>query len=213
MTRASTTVLVADDHPVFRDGLVQGLASYPDVAVVGQAANGQETLRLMREVEPEVALVDLSMPDMDGLEILETAAAEGLPTRIVLISASVNAEEVFKAVSLGARGYVDKWSRRSEFHAAIVAAADGSERLSSTAQRELASALRSQTSRNGIELTDREREILQLTADGHSVESVADALYLSQSTVKTHLARLYQKLGVHTKAAAVAAAMRKQLIE
>ena len=210
---SSTSVLVADDHPVFRGGLINAIEKTGGLKLVGQAESGRRALELIRELEPEVAVIDLKMPELDGIQVMRAVAADGLPTRILFLSGYLQSTAIYKAIEAGAQGYLSKDSHPDTICDAIVAVASGETVLSPEVQRSIGEEIRLRAPATPAALSEREREILVLTADGHSASDIGDRLFLSPATVKTHLQRIYQKLGVSDRASAVAEAMRAGILE
>jgi two-component system, NarL family, nitrate/nitrite response regulator NarL len=207
------TVLIADDHPVFREGLVRALKSWPELEIVGEATDGREALERIRELRPAVALLDMKMPSLDGAEVTRALRRDNLPTRVVLLSAHAPAEVVYRAIALGAAAFLPKEASREEICGAVVAAARGETRLLPEVQADLVRQIRMREVEDRPALSAREHEVLGLIAEGMSAPEIATHLHLSRSTVKTHLQNLYEKLGVSDRAAAVARGMRQGLIE
>jgi two-component system nitrate/nitrite response regulator NarL len=207
-------VVVADDHPLFREGIERAVRERPDLELLGAAADGREALEQIRALEPTVAVVDLKLPGLDGLQILNAVKRDGLPTRVLFLSASGDPEVVFQAVQGGAGGYFLKEADREAILDAIAAVARGSTVIDPDLQAGVFDQIRLRgTSDDRPILTAREREVLTLMADGLSGPQIADRLIVALPTVKTHQARLYEKLGVSDRAAAVAEAMRRGLLE
>jgi len=206
-------VLVADDHPIYREGLVRSVKERPELELVAEAADGRAALEAIRELEPDVAVLDLRMPDLGGVEVLNAIGRDGLATRVVLLSASVESEVVYRAVAMGVGAYLSKEADRTAILDTVAAVARGETVLSPEIQSGLASQIQLRESSERPVLTAREHEILLLTAEGRSAPDVAKELHLSTATVKTHLGSLYSKLGVSDRAAAVAVAMRTGLLE
>jgi two-component system nitrate/nitrite response regulator NarL len=206
-------VLVADDHPVYREGVSRAIKTRPDFELVGEAENGRAALELIRDLAPDVAVLDVQMPELQGNDVLHAVKRDGLATRVVLLSAHVDSETVYRAVASGAGAYLSKDSSRERICDAVAAVARGEVVLSAEVQAGLASEIQIRERDARPALTPREHEILTLTADGHSAPDIGRQLHLSQSTVKTHLKSLYEKLGVSDRAAAVAEAMRRGLLE
>lgn len=207
------TVFVADDHPIYREGLVGALKRRPDLEVVGEASDGREALERIKELRPQVAVLDLAMPGLSGFEVLNAIQRDEIPTRVVVLSASSDSEAVFKAVADGAVAYVPKESSRDEVCEAILAASRGEVVLSPGVQVGLANEIRSRGREQRSNLTPREGEVLKLTAEGLSAPEIGFRLHISAATVKTHMQAAYEKLGVSDRAAAVAEAMRQGLLE
>ncbi|MEY2535273.1 MAG: two-component system, NarL family, nitrate/nitrite response regulator NarL [bacterium] len=207
------TVYVADDHPVFRDGLARAIRQRDDLELVGEAADGRTALAEIRSVEPDVALLDVSMPGIDGLEVLHAIARDRIRTTVVLLSAHVAPEVVYRSISMGAANYLTKQADRDEICDAVVAAARGETRMPPEVQGQLVRELRRHAVTAERALSAREQEVLRLIAEGLSAPEIAAKLVLSPATIRSHLQTLYDKLGVSERAAAVATAMRKGLLE
>jgi len=206
-------VVVGDDHPLFRDGLVRALSGNAELEVVGEAEDGASALAMIKEHKPDVALLDYRMPGMDGAEVAAAVRRDELPTRVLLVSAHDDAEIVYHALQQGAAGYLPKDSNRSEIVNAVLDCAKGRDVLAPRLASGLAVEIRRRAEPSGPSLSTREREVLNMIASGRSIPAIAEALFLAPSTVKTHVQRLYEKLGVGDRAAAVAEAMRRGLLE
>lgn len=207
-----TTVLVADDHPVFRDGLIGALNAASDLAVVGHAECGAQTLAALSELTPDVAVVDLQLPDMDGIEVIRRAGKAGLDSLFVIVSAFDDTSTVYWAIEAGARAYLPKVLPADELCSAVRAVARGEAVIPAALQTALASEIRDRQQRSNAVLTLRETEILALTAEGLSAPAIAERLFLGVTTVKSHLQHVYVKLEVSDRAAAVARAHRLGLL-
>lgn len=206
-------VVVADDHPFYRDGVIRGLTASGRVEVVGEADDGRAALEAIRRERPDVALVDHAMPDVDGLGVVRAIVRDGLATRVLLLSAHTDSGIVFAALEAGAAGYLGKDARRSEIVQAVLDVARGRAVVPAAVAAGLAGEIRLRARTSGPALTERERQVLAAFARGLSVPQVAAELFLGVSTVKTHTQRLYEKLGVSDRAAAVAEGMRRGLVE
>jgi two-component system, NarL family, nitrate/nitrite response regulator NarL len=211
--QARTRVLVADDHPLYREGVIRAIKERPDLELVAECDDGRTALDRIKELQPDVAVLDVKMPGLDGTGVLNAVEREHLPTRIAFLSAYLDGAVVYSAVSGGAAAYLSKDADREEICDAIAAVARGETILASEAQAGIAREVRVRRDEERPILTSREREILELTANGRSAPQIAGELYLSTATVKTHLQHLYEKLGVSDRAAAVAEAMRRGLLE
>ena len=214
MTSTRVSVVVADDHPLFREGIERAVKERPELELVGSARDGREALELVRGAEPQVAVIDLRLPGLDGLQILNAVTRDGLRTRVLMLSASGDAELVYRAVQGGAAGYFRKEADRHTILDAISAVARGATVIDPILHAGVFDQIRLRG--GGDErpiLTAREREVLTLMADGMSGPQIAGRLIVALPTVKTHQARLYEKLGVSDRAAAVAEAMRRGLLE
>ncbi|MDF3050054.1 MAG: two component transcriptional regulator, LuxR family [Pseudonocardia sp.] len=210
---APVRVVVVDDHPFYRDGVTRGLTNSGRIVVVAEVGDGRDALEVIRREQPDVALVDYEMPDIDGLGVVRAIIRDKLPTRVVLLSAHTDSAVVFRALEEGAAGYLAKDARRSEIVAAVLDVARGRTVLPPELAAGLAGEIRLRAQEQRPALSERERQVLAAFARGLSVPQVAAELYLGVSTVKTHTQRLYEKLGVSDRAAAVAEAMRRGLVE
>jgi DNA-binding NarL/FixJ family response regulator len=202
-------VLIVDDHPVVRDGITGLFAGDPDFEVVGEAADGQEAIARTETFRPDVVLMDLHMPGVGGIEATEHIVERGLGARVLVVTTYDTESDVMPAIEAGATGYVLKDTPREELKRAVRAAAMGESVLSPQVARQLLGQMR-EPPRDA--LSDRELEILELVAAGATNKAIARELFISQATVKTHLLHTFEKLGVHHRAAAVAAAYERGLI-
>jgi two-component system nitrate/nitrite response regulator NarL len=207
------TVVVVDDHPFFRDGVTRGLLQSGQIKVVGEAGTGREALDVIKDQQPAVALVDYQMPDLDGLDVVHAVTRDGLPTRVLLLSAITDSAIVFKALEEGAAGYLSKDARRAEIVDAVLRVAKGATVVPPELAAGLAQQIRMRADSSVPALSERERQVLEGFARGMSIPQLAGELFLGASTVKTHAQRLYEKLGVNDRAAAVAEAMRRGLLD
>jgi two-component system nitrate/nitrite response regulator NarL len=206
-------VVVGDDHPLFREGVVRALTASGSVDVVGEADDGTTALELIKTHTPDVALLDFRMPGLDGAQIATAVRRDELPTRVLILSAHDESAIVYQALQEGAAGFLPKESTRGEIVNAVLDCAKGKDVVSASVAAALAGEIRRRAEPAGPALTPREREVLAGIAQGQSIPSIAAQLYLAPSTVKTHVQRLYEKLGVGDRAAAVAEAMRRKLLE
>lgn len=206
-------VVVGDDHPLFREGVVRALTSSGQITVVAEAENGSGALELIREHLPDVALLDYRMPELDGTQVAAAARRDELPTRVLLLSAHDDAAIVYHALEEGAAGFLSKESTRAELVSAVLDCARGRDVVTASLTAGLAGEIRKRAQPAGPSLSTREREVLRMIAAGQTVPAMARELFLAPSTVKTHVQRLYEKLGVGDRAAAVAEAMRRGLLE
>ena len=198
---------------MFRDGVVRALLSSGEIEVVAEADDGTEALAAIKEHQPAVALLDYRMPGLDGAQVAAAVVRDELPTRVLLISAHDDSAIVYHAIQEGAAGFLPKESTRAEIVAAVLNCARGRDVLSPGLAAGLAGEIRRRAEPAGPVLSPREREVLNLIAKGSSIPAIAAELFLAPSTVKTHVQRLYEKLGVSDRAAAVAEAMRRKLLE
>lgn len=192
-------VLLADDHAVVRDGLRFLLEAQGDISIVGDAANGREAARKVRELKPDVAIMDVAMPELNGIEATKEIHEMFPATRVLILSMHATTEHIRQALQAGAQGYVLKKSAGAEVVDAIRALYAGSGYLSQQiAGTVITDYISSPRAASPLEtLTSRERQILQLVAEGKSSEQAAKSLFLSRKTVDTYRCRMMQKLGVH----------------
>src|SRR5581483_11975834 len=199
-------VLIADDHTLFRDGLRALLASIPDIQVIGEAASGQETAAQAAATQPDVILMDIQMPDMNGIEATRQILRTSPHIGIIILTMFKDDESVFAAMRAGARGYVLKGASQTVLLRALHAVASGESLFSpGIAQRLMGFfANLEPTSRPELfpELTDREREILALIAEGQTNAEIADKLVISMKTVRNHVSNIFSKLQVADRAQA-----------
>jgi two-component system, NarL family, nitrate/nitrite response regulator NarL len=207
------TVLIADDHPLYREGVVRALSASGQVDVVAEAEDGRSALEKIQEHQPDVALLDYKLPELDGVAVTNAVVRDHLPTRILLVSAFTDTGVVYQALETGAAGFVSKEARREQIVDAVLACARGENVVPPDIAAGLVSEIRLRKRDDRPALTQREQEILRLIAAGKSLPEIAEELYLGVTTVKTHVQHLYEKLGVSDRAAAVASAMRRGLIE
>jgi DNA-binding NarL/FixJ family response regulator len=210
-------VVLADDHAVLRDGLRFLLESQGDIVVVGDAADGREAVRQVQQLRPDVALVDIAMPEMNGIEATEEICHECPTTRVVILSMHATAEHIFQALQAGALGYLLKESAGTEVVAAIRAVQAGHRYLSQKIEETVIDdyVRQRQRAKNSSPLdllSHREREVLQLVAEGKSSTEVAACLFLSVSSVDTYRSRLMRKLGLSDLPALVKFAIQQGLI-
>ena len=204
---------MADDHPLFRDGLVRALTGSGLVEVVAEAEDGPSAFEAIKKHQPQVALLDHQMPGMDGAQVAAAVLRDELPTRVLLVSANDDAAIVYHALQQGAAGYLPKESSRAEIVQAVIDCAEGRDVIAPQLAAGLATEIRRRAEPHGPTLSGREREVLAMIAEGGSIPMIAKTLFLAPSTVKTHVQRLYEKLGVGDRAAAVAEAMRRGLLD
>jgi two-component system, NarL family, nitrate/nitrite response regulator NarL len=206
-------VVVGDDHPLFRDGVVRALNSSGLIDVIAEADDGVAALALIREHGPRVALLDYRMPGLDGAQVAAAVKRDELPTRVLLISAHDESAIVYSALQEGAAGFISKESSRSELVDAVLNCAKGRDVVAPNLAAGLVGEIQRRNDSDTPTLSAREREVLALIAGGQTIPAMAKQLFLAPSTVKTHVQRLYEKLGVGDRGSAVAEAMRRGLLE
>jgi two-component system nitrate/nitrite response regulator NarL len=212
--RGPVSVVVADDHPVFLQGLLATLGAEASVRVVAHAEDGRSALEALREHRPDIAVLDVEMPGLSGLEVLETVTREGLPTAVVLLSGSDDPASVYEGLAAGARAFLRKGASPSAICEAVTAVANGEFVLAAELHAGIAHEIRIRSSRaNSTLLSARELEVLSLAGHGLTNPQIGDRLHISAGTVKTHLHNVYEKLEVADRAAAVASALRRGLLE
>jgi two-component system, NarL family, nitrate/nitrite response regulator NarL len=207
------SAVVIDDHPFFRDGVSRGLTQSGRIKVLGEAENGRDGLDLIRRESPDVAVVDYQMPDLDGIEVVHAIVRDGLATNVLLLSALTDSSVVFRALEEGAKGYLSKDANRTDIVAAVIKVAKGETVVPPELTAGLVDQIRLRSQPDAPVLSEREMQVLKGFARGLSIPQLAAELYIGASTVKTHTQRLYEKLGVSDRAAAVAEAMRRGLLE
>jgi two-component system nitrate/nitrite response regulator NarL len=209
MGSGTVRVIVADDHPVYRQGLVRALRDDPEIEVLGDFPDGQQALSAIREHRPEVAMLDFRMP-FDGLHVTKAIAEEGLPTRVLLISAFTESEFVSTALQGGVTGCLTKEAEPREVTEAVKACSAGRRVLPPVAEEtSRAPALLGSLQQK---LTPREHEVLGLMAEGLSIPQMARNLSIAPATLKTHAKHIYEKLGACNRGAAIAEAMRAGIL-
>ncbi|KAA3642733.1 MAG: DNA-binding response regulator [Chloroflexi bacterium] len=202
-------ILITDDHPVVREGLAGMLTGQDDFEVVGMAENGEMAVRLYASLKPDVALMDLQMPGMDGVGAIEAIKAQLPEARILVLTTYDSDAAILRAIEAGATGYLLKDTPREELFRAIRAAAKGESVLAPAVAASLMTQMRTPAEDN---LSAREIEVLQLVAKGASNKEVGKTLHISVATVKTHLIHIFNKLGVDDRTAAVTTALEKGII-
>src|SRR5215468_5695742 len=201
-------ILIAEDHAIVRDGLTSVLDYEPDMRVVGHAKNGHEAVGRFRELKPDVVLMDLAMPEMDGVAAIRAICSEFPEARILVLTTYDGDENVFRALENGAKGYLLKDCSTPDLLAAIRKVHAGSTHVSERAALRLA-----ERAIAGAALSPREIEVLKLIASGKSNKEIATQLFVSEGTVKTHVLNIHHKLGVDDRTEAVVVAIRRGILQ
>jgi two-component system, NarL family, nitrate/nitrite response regulator NarL len=219
MTKAKQAIriLVADDHAIFRDGLRKLLEVADDVQIVGEASNGVECVKMLAKFKPDILLLDLRMPEKDGLGVLEEVNFDSLPTRVIVLTAAEDDRDVVRAMRLGARGVVLKQSASDLLLKSIRKVSDGEIWLDNRMTAEVIDAFK-KSSESGQRrekplLSDREKEIVQLVAQGFRNREIGEKLFISEQTVKNHLHNIFDKLGVSDRLELALYAIHHRLID
>jgi DNA-binding NarL/FixJ family response regulator len=219
MAQAKTVirVLMADDHVIFRQGVRKLLEDEDDISIVGEAANGNECVLMMSKVKPDILLLDLNMPDKDGLTVLEELNFDSLPTQVVVLTATEDDREAVRAMRLGARGIVLKQSA-SDLLVKSIRRVYGGEiwldnRITAEVIKAFAKSSDGEARRDKPLLSDRESQIMRLVAQGQRNKEIGQNLFISEQTVKNHLHNIFDKLGVSDRLELVLYAMHHHLIE
>lgn len=213
---ASIRVAIADDHPVVRDGLAAMLETQPDFTVIGQTGTGTGALELVALAKPDVLLLDLEMPELDGVAVLKRLAADGAPTRVIVFTVFDTDDRIIAAVEAGAAGYLLKGAPREEVFAAVRTVASGGSLLAPVAASAVLRRVRGEITGSRAEtspaLTPRERAVLEHLARGLGNKQIAAALRISERTVKFHVSSVFTKLGATNRTEAVTRAAQAGLI-
>ncbi len=215
-------IVLADDHNLVRAGIRALLQNMPDVQVIGEAANGREALELVKKTRPDLVLMDIAMPELNGLDATAELVKQYPKLRIIILSMHVTEAFVLEALRAGASGYLLKGAATPELGLAIHAVARGETYLSSAVSGHVIEALKRSASsefrqstkvgRDEVDLTPRQRQVLQLIAEGHSTKEIAEKLNISVKTAKTHRAELMRRLDLHDVAGLVRYAMQIGLV-
>jgi DNA-binding NarL/FixJ family response regulator len=202
-------ILIADDHPVVRAGLEGMLSKQPDLEVVGEAENGREAVELVDRLSPDVVLMDLRMPEMEGVAAIEEIAARHPGTRVLVLTTYDSDADILRAVEAGATGYLLKDAPREELYEAVRTIAAGRPHLAPMVTQSLMRRVREPKREN---LSSREIEVLNLVREGLNNREIGRSLHVSEATVKTHLIHIYDKLGASDRASAVSTALERGIM-
>jgi DNA-binding NarL/FixJ family response regulator len=207
-------VLIADDHNLFRAGVRGLLKGFGGMEVTGEAMNGHEAVALAAEQKPDVLLMDVGMPGLNGIEAADRIRANTPTTRVIILSMHTGEEHVMRALKAGAAGYVLKDAQPDELERAVRQVASGEAYVSPSVSKHLVNYARGDTARSELErLTSRQREVLQLIAEGYTTKGIASRLKVSVKTVETHRAQLMERLAIRDVAGLVRFALRRGLVE
>ena len=217
MKKSKIRILLADDHPLVREGLRSCLIQQKNFEVVGEAADGEETIQLVKAHSPDIVLLDINMPGMNGLEAARILMKTAPKSRIIILTMHDNKEYVHRMVSTGVQGYVLKDCSPSELIAAIESVHKGeahfSKKVSQTVLNEYVKTARTKNKKGGTDLSQRESEVLTLIAEGFSNKEIASKLFVSVRTVETHRERIIRKLDIHTVAGLTRYALMKGIVK
>lgn len=207
-------ILITDDHPYVREGLLSMLKRERDFTVVGEAGNGVEAVSKAKELSPDVILMDLRMPEMDGVEAMNQIREAKPDIKFVILTTYSDDDYIFRGIAAGARAYLLKDAPREDLFKAIRAVHRGESLIQPVVASKVLDRLTELSRRapSSDELSGRELEVLQLTAKGAANKEIGAALHISQSTVKTHISSIFQKLGVNDRTSAVTEALKKGII-
>ncbi len=216
-TKGAIRVLLADDHPIFRDGMRKLLEGESDVTIVGEASSGTECIQLLGKLKPDILLLDLRMPDKDGLAVLEEVNFDALQTKVIVVTATEDDRDVVRAMRLGARGVVLKQSATELLLRSIRKVHQGEiwldQRMTAEVMKAFTKSAEGGVRREKPLLSDREKEIVQLVAQGYRNREIGEKLFISEQTVKNHLHNIFDKLGVSDRLELALYAIHHRLID
>jgi DNA-binding NarL/FixJ family response regulator len=205
-------ILIADDHPMFREGVVQSLASEKDFAIIGQASNGKNAIEMAKELLPDVLLLDITMPDQDGITITKKISAAFPVIQIIMLTASENEDDLMKALQAGARGYVLKGISAKELVKIVRTIVAGGTYISPDMANMILFELSQPSQPDPLsELSDREKEILKLVAKGYTNREIGTQIHLSEKTIKHYMSNILQKLHVRSRVEAALLVQKREL--
>ncbi|MUG91952.1 response regulator [Scytonema sp. UIC 10036] len=199
-------VLIADDHPIFGEALAKSLGDEPDITVVGHARNGREALELFRQYQPDVTLMDLRMPEVEGVSAITAIRAEFDQARIIVLTIYDTEEDIYRTLRAGAKGYLLKGAETDELLAAIRSVHSGQQYFVSTVIEKLAERTQRLSSQ---ELSERELEVIRLMVTGKSNQQISTDLNITERTVKFHINKIFSKLNVNDRTQAVIVALKR----
>ncbi len=205
-------ILIADDHPMFREGVVQSLASEKDFTIIGQASNGKNAIEMAKELLPDVLLLDITMPDQDGITITKKISAAFPVIQIIMLTASENEDDLMKALKAGARGYVLKGISAKELVKVVRTIVAGGTYISPDMANMILFELSQPSQPDPLsELSDREKEILKLVAKGYTNREIGAQIHLTEKTIKHYMTNILQKLHVRSRVEAALIVQKRDL--
>ena len=202
------TIFVADDHPIVKEGLITILNTQQDFKIVGEATDGSEVVDAVKESQPDILILDLEMPGMDGIEIISELNKSGLKTKAIIFTAYKTDDRIFSAFELGAKGYLLKGSPKEEIFGAIRNVNNGG----TSVHPDVTDKLVNSVSKKLEKLTPRELEVMKSLSKGLTNKEIAYELYISERTVKFHISSIFGKLGAETRTEALSIAIQKGLL-
>jgi two-component system nitrate/nitrite response regulator NarL len=206
------SVIVVDDHPVYLDALSRAVDAADDLSLAGTATDGIEAVELIARVQPDVAVLDIELPGRNGPSVAAELVQRQVPTRVLFLSDHRDGATVYDALATGGFGYVTKDASMRQIQDAMRRVASGVRSLGPDVEHQVIEEIQARAERHALDLTERERSVLELAVKGLTVISMGKQLHLSPATVKVHLSTLYAKLGVSDRASAVAEALRRGLV-
>jgi two-component system nitrate/nitrite response regulator NarL len=206
------SVVVVDDHPVYLHALSHALDAAPDLTLAGTASDGMEAIELIERVRPDVVVLDVELPGRNGPAVAAELVQRQVPTRVLFLSAHRDGATVYDALATGGFGYVTKDASMRQIQEAVRRVASGVRSLGPDVEDQVIEEIQVRAERQALDLTERERSVLELAVKGFTVVAMGKQLHLSPATIKVHLSTLYAKLGVSDRASAVAAAVRRGLV-
>jgi two-component system nitrate/nitrite response regulator NarL len=206
------SVVVVDDHPVYLDALSRALDAAADLSLAGTAMDGTSAIELIERVQPHVAVLDIELPGRNGPAVAAELVLRQVPTRVLFLSAHRDGATVYDALATGGFGYVTKDASMRQIQEAVRRVASGVRSLGPDVEHQIIEEIQLRAERQTLDLTDRERSVLELAVKGLTVVAMGKQLHLSPATIKVHLSTLYAKLGVGDRASAVAEAIRRGLV-
>ena len=214
MSRYPYRLVVVDDHALFRRGLIGLLEDMPEFKVIGEAGNGKEALSMLERVRPDVVLLDINMPVMDGIDTLTAIRKQNIPVKVLLLTISKHEEDLLGGIRAGADGYLLKNTEPEDLRKAILQVAEGQGAISPEVTGSVLKALaRQPVGDTQPLLSDRELEVLECLADGDTTSQIAARLYISENTVKTHVRHILEKLEASNRTEAVSKALQLGLVQ